>query len=294
MAPLNEAILALAIANAPPGRSPYSLELLPECGSDPRTPSCEIKPLCPEPLMTCRPPRWSALRNAWVRYERPEAAVRRYARIADAIVDTAQALVSCKGADEALPARCEPAGWVDDARTLALASLAVALHESGLREDIQFGRPPLGRGPAGEVCLVQVAPEQAPLYASWLPKERRELVAADAKLREEFARTLLGETPVALRRCFEVGMRMLARSRQACAGASRSWDFGMFSMYGTGTTCNGRGMAERRHRTFRALLAAKPRLSPAHEAMLREQGAVSSEPAPEPAPTQHGDGREGA
>lgn len=294
MAPLNQAILALAIANAPPGRSPYSLELLPECGSDPRTPSCEIKPLCPEPLMTCRPPRWSALRNAWVRYERPEAAVRRYARIADALTETAQRLVSCEASSEELPARCEPAGWAGDARTLAIAGLAVALHESGLREDIQHGRPPLGRGPAGEACLVQVAPEQAPLYASWLPKERRELIAADARLREEFARTLLGETPIALRRCFEIGMRMLARSRQACAGSSRSWDFGMFSMYGTGRTCNGRGMAERRHRTFRALLAATPTLSPIHEKMLREPEDSASEAEPERAPSTRRKGREGA
>jgi hypothetical protein len=260
MGSLTQLILALAISNTAPGSSPFSLEVMPECGTDPRNPACELSPVCAAPSPYCKPPRWSPARKAWVRVESRSTALRRYAGIASAISDTAQRLLACNPNDERYQARCEFSGWPGSARTLAIATLAVALHESGLREDIQFGRPPAGRGPAGEACLVQIAPAQAPLYATWLPREERESIAKDRDRRELFARELLGDSPVALRHCFEIGMRMLARSRVACQASRQPWDFAMFSMYGTGRTCNSRNMAEKRQRTFRALLRAEPKL----------------------------------
>jgi len=125
------------------------------------------------------------------------------------------------------------------------------LHESGLREDIQFGRGPLGRGSLGEACLMQLDARDAPYLASWIPEEQRKAIAHDKALREQFAQTLLGDSPQALSRCFEVGMRMLARSRSYCSQSS-DWPHGMFSMYGTGTTCNA-GVLRNRARTFQRL-----------------------------------------
>jgi hypothetical protein len=142
---------------------------------------------------------------------------------------------------------------------LALAALTVAIHESSLREDVQFGRK---RGSAGESCLIQVMPSQAPRHASWLDEAERERIAKDAHAREAFAKTLLGDSPEALSRCFEIGMRMLAQSRSSCSKSSRGWVFGMFSMYGTGTTCSAPRIAETRTRMYKQLADATPKLKP--------------------------------
>src|SRR5690606_41599886 len=48
MNPLTKALLALAITHAPPARSPFSLEPMPACGSDPAAPTCELEPVCAE------------------------------------------------------------------------------------------------------------------------------------------------------------------------------------------------------------------------------------------------------
>jgi hypothetical protein len=93
--------------------------------------------------------------------------------------------------------------------------------------------------------------------AAWLPEEQRKEIAYDREKREQFAQSLLGDTPESLGRCFEVGLRMLARARSSCSTAS-SWQHGMFSMYGSGTTCNA-GVLRNRSRTFERLQMAAER-----------------------------------
>lgn len=258
---LAEALLALAIAEASPGKSPYSVEVMPECGRDRRAPACEVKPLCSEPSLACRAPRWSPSRRVWVRIESRNSAIKRFGTIATSIATTAGRLVSCTE-ERAQAGECEPIDWPNSARVLGLATLAIALHESGLRRDIQLGEPPLGRGPAREACLVQVSPRQAPLWASWVPQTDRRAIADSPRRREELAKSLLGDTPAAIERCVETGMRMLARARAACK-RSRSWSYGMYSMYGSGHTCDLPGAATARNKTFQKLLAAKPALKDA-------------------------------
>ncbi len=267
MLPLAELVLALAVAHGNPGRSPYSTEPVVECGTDADAPSCELTRACPDPAPQCRPPRWSSSRKAWVRMESKERARSRFAGIAVTLSATAERLVAC-GRDGGGPSDCEATDWRGSAKSLALATLAVALHESGLREDIQFGYPPLGRGPAGETCLVQIALDQGPRHASWLPADEREAVAGDRVRREQFAKSLLGDDPAALGRCFEVGMRMLARARRSCEGARVHWDFGMFSMYGGGKTCDLPPIGRTRSKTFRTLTAAEPEPDPALAALV--------------------------
>ena len=254
MDPLATAVLALAISQAPPGRSPYSFEVLPSCGTDPNQASCPLEPVCADDGPACKPPKWSAVRGGWVRVESRPAALARYARIAKVLSSTAERLTRCGTETE-----CASIGWTGTTKTLALATLTVALHESGLREDVQLGHPPLGRGPAGEACLVQVGLSQAPLHASWLPQDEREAIAASPKRREELAKTLLGDSEAALGRCFEVGMRMLARARASCGRAGVPWDRGMFSMYGSGKTCRA-AVGESRRATFQRLLSARVEL----------------------------------
>jgi hypothetical protein len=220
-----------------------------------------------------------------VKSESRETALLRYAKIARAIADSANRLVRCLDAEGNKLETCTPEPWPDSPHLLGLATLAVALHESGLREDIQFGVKPLGRGPAGEVCLVQVAPEQAPKFASWLSPDGKQRILESKEERETFAQSMLGDSPEALSRCFEIGMRMLIRSRTACARKTR-WEHGMFAMYGSGAHCRLPGVADRREHTFRRLRSAQPKLAAEVLAFVTQGGrdAASDATLPEKAP----------
>lgn len=248
---LETLLLNLAIQFAQPGASPYSLKPMPECGNDRLAPTCQIRPVCDEPKLACRPPFWSRGRNAWVRAESEEEGRLRYAKIVHSLAGTAIKLTKCESDG------CVNVPWEGTSDQLAMAALTVVLHESGLREDIQFGRGPLGRGSAGEACLMQLDARDAPYLASWIPEEQRQEIAFSKDKREEFAQSLLGDSPEALGRCFEVGMRMLVRARASC-GTSPDWQHGMFSMYGTGTTCNA-GVLRNRSQTFQRMRALASR-----------------------------------
>ena len=125
----------------------------------------------------------------------------------------------------------------------------------------------MGRGPAGAACLVQVLPRDAVGHAPWLASEDRDEMRRRERF-EDFAQTLLGASPESLARCFEVGGRMLVRARKSCERARVPWDFGMFSMYGSGSRCSVPSVATRRKRTLRELMGARPVLTPEDAAAL--------------------------
>lgn len=240
-AALAKTLLALAVTNAPPGRSVYSAEIMPECGTDAKHATCPIERVCETQSVVCAPPRWSEARGAWVRVESREAAVRRYQKMMDALAKTAHRLTSCLD-DAGLPIEnCEglggwPRGRGQDA-TLGVAGLVTAVAESFLREDIENGMPPNGIGPGGELASIQIMPAHAPGFAGWLTKEERDhlLAGSQADLVTWGRANLLGEAN--LEHAFEVGLRALARARSACNRAGVAWTFGMWSMYGTGARC---------------------------------------------------------
>ncbi len=254
MTPLAQALLAIALSHSRPGGSPYSKQLLPECGRSPDAPTCALRPVCEQRWFGCRAPRWSSSRSGWVRVESRKAAVARYAGIAESIARTAKRLKSCE-------APCRPIYWPGDTRSLAIATLTVVKHESGFREDIQGGYGPLGRGSRGESCLMQVMPDQAVRQAVWLSEDARAKIAKSRVAREAFAKSLLGTKPAALDRCIEVGVRMLAESRKSCSKSSANWAYGMYSMYGTGTTCSSAAVGNSRSKTFQTFRTAKKQLS---------------------------------
>jgi hypothetical protein len=261
--PLAELILALAVDNGHPGRSSYSLEPVTECGTDATRPLCPLVAPCEGGGPFCQPPRWSAPRHAWVRLESRDNALHRFAKISKSLAATATRLNECKSPSGAAISGCVPIEWSGTTRDLALAALTVTLHESAFREDIQFGRPPLGRGPRGEACVMQVAPDQAVRHAGWIDDKERNRLMTSGRERERFVQTLLGDSPEALDHCFEAGMRMLAKSRRSCSAGGASWDYGMFSMYGGGKTCRVPGVGQTRAKTFRQLTTSHPQ--PARE-----------------------------
>lgn len=271
------AILAFYTAHANPGGSVYSFEALAPCGTNPKAAACALEPVCELPGPLCAAPRWSAFRGAWVRVESRDAALSRYQDIAEALERVATRLVDCKLPDGSVDLDCQPAGWPRGkgrAQQLAFAAASVALWESGLREDIQIGAPPVGRGPAGEVCVMQIMPTQVQALARWLPAKERARALKPAE-HEELAKTLLGREPEALDRCVEVGMRNLARARATCAGKGMAWDYGMFAAYGTGSKCSSVGIhddfAAKRSKTFAAMTAStkKPSTVPVKFEPLR-------------------------
>jgi hypothetical protein len=244
------------------GGSPYSFEQAKGCGVDKFHPTCEIKPTCSIQSWRCAPPRWSDARGFWVVPETREAAYARYKEIASGIAETSIKLTKCQDRYGAIIENCEPIRWPEGPENLALALATTAIWESGLREDIEFGYPPMGRGPDKEACLVQVMPSQIPTFADWIPdadKKEWELSSYKdrAVMEEKWAQELLGDSPEALYKCFSTGARMLSRARFSCSRSTRgSWYRMMWSKYGTGSTCHTtHPFAKKRSRTFRKMIS---------------------------------------
>jgi hypothetical protein len=253
-------LLALLVQHAPPGQTALSVELARECTR----------------AATCEDARWSNFYSGWVRRESAEAGAKRYQVIATALVETARELLcrdandvaipDCKIAKGALDPQSRRARW--DVTTLSVAGAAVAMLESGYREDVQVGRGSArkpsedggrGRGPGGEGCLIQAHPLSAWRFSDADAELREKAEKGDRAARVAIVETLLGSDPDALKRCWRTGLRMLIHSRAHCAWAApdTDWDFATYSMYGTGTSCTSPndGKTTMRTRLFRSLLS---------------------------------------
>lgn len=274
-----QGLLSLMLAAIPPDKpSPHSFEVLTKCGDNPDKATCVLAPQCADNHhFACAKPRWSAARNGWVIVETREHRIRRYAEIATAATRAARWMTRCVGDTGVVDESCHPIRWPEGPLTLALSAVTAATWESGFREDIQNGYAPLGRGSGGEVCLMQIMPEQAIPNAVWLsPADRQRLLSQLSwKERRAWANQLLGDSKEALFKCFVVGMNMLARARRHCARKG-DWVFGMYSLYGTGRTCAAHGIMDRfaakRVRTYRKMRSGwrpkKQMLPPAIAKML--------------------------
>lgn len=193
--------LAILLKHCPPGQTGFSVE-----------PSGAGK--------------FSSFYSSPVVRETEETGRARYARIAAAMVGAAQDVLREE----------KPRGvklW--NMRQLLAMTTAVAIFESGLREDVQMGRGSAhkaddaggrGRGPGGEACFMQIHPR---VFAEFAPG------GADS---------LLGADEVKMRECFRAGMRMLVRARAYCSGTQKGgklkgydWVWATAAMYGTGNSC---------------------------------------------------------
>ncbi len=264
---LGKLIFVLLATQTSPGRSIYSFEPAPDCGTDPSSAECSLERACDEALYRegwsesqrkhfasesplCIAPRYSKARGGWVRIERRATALARYARIADVLSRTASRLVHCHDGGGVVDESCVREQWPGAATTFALSGLTVVIHESGGREDIQEGHPPVGIGSGGEVGLMQLMPEYTPALASWLDEdERKTLLDAEPSKRIAWARSnLLGQKN--LSKHIEIGLRALARARRSCAGKKLDWRYGMFSMYASGSSCSAGDVANHRVSTY--------------------------------------------
>ncbi len=151
-------------------------------------------------------------------------------------------------------------------RKLMAATSGLIIPESGLREDVQVGRGSAkkpspdggrGRGPSLEVCFAQLHPRYAYRYSDRDPELTPRAEAGSKSAKFDLAERLLGTSPEAVGHCLRAGMRTLIASDAYCTWAApkTDWDFGMYSLYGTGTTCvsANQGKTMVRVRLFRKL-----------------------------------------
>jgi hypothetical protein len=155
---------------------------------------------------------------------------------------------------------------------LMAAGLAIAVYESGLREDVQVGRGwakkasddgGRGRGPSGEACFMQIHPASVARFANGFDEAVTEAAErGDPKAREAMAQTLLGLDSASVQECWRTGLRMLVHAHRYCAWAApkTDWDWASFAMYGTGHSCTSR-KTMLRVRLFRKIAASRPRVS---------------------------------
>jgi hypothetical protein len=262
-------LFALLVQHAPPGQTAFSVEVAEDC----------VK------KATCEGARWSDFYSTWTRKESAEHGAKRYEGIAAALIDSARETL-CRAADDSALADCVPAkGAIDpqskrarwDVTTLSVAGAAIAMLESGYREDVQVGRGSArkpstdggrGRGPGGEGCLIQAHPHSAWRFSDAPAELKKKAEKGDRTARNLIVESLLGSDQESLKRCWRTGLRMLIHARAYCAWAApeTDWDFATYSMYGTGTSCTSPndGKTAMRTRLFRTILteakarAAKP------------------------------------
>lgn len=236
--PLPVVLLSLLTSHTSPGRSIWSVE-----PAD-----------CAPALEVCEGARRSSFyAGAWVRQESEARALDRYREALEAL-DRATSRLLCED-DAGKIADCKPLIRSTDKSGrrvwtrlgLETLAVAVAVQESGFREDVEVGRGRAkapsddggrGRGPGGEVCLIQAHPAQ--LWRHLEESELRARAANDPAAREALALTLLGSDPAALERCWTVGLLMLDHSRRYCAWSAPrvDWDWSTVSYYGTGSSCD--------------------------------------------------------
>lgn len=238
---LTSSLLSVLLLQTSPGNTSFSVEVAQDCAATAET--------CPDA-------RWSSFYQAWVRRESRESAEARFAEIVSAAVDAANDVL-CLDEQERPRPGCTPYPGVVGKRgmrwtrtELATLTTAVAVIESGLREDVQVGRGSAkkpsddggrGRGPGKEACLLQIHPV---IYQRF----------TDVPLEG-----LLGREPANLRECFRTGMRMLITARAYCAGQAPRvpWDWAATAMYVSGTSCssaNGGKTGARTH-LYRRMMA---------------------------------------
>ena len=235
MSPLAKYLFAFLLNNVGPGSSPYSLQRMPECGDDPELPECRLDRVCEMAGPLCAAPRWNRERGSWVRVETREVAADRISVAAQTLTRTIARLVSCLDEGGSVIEDCEPLQWAGSARSLACMVTTISIYESGYREDVMSGYGPMGRGKAGEVCIMQVMPRYIghPIFTPWMTEEQK---ALDLESRLQL---VLGPDPASLSNCYETGIRILARKRRnahyACRGID--WAYATLAFYGTGNRC---------------------------------------------------------
>lgn len=208
---LAAALVAVLATVVPPGKTAYSVEPAPTG-------------------------RYSSYYGTTVAKESPTTALRRYNEHAEVMVEQAAVVIAETGNKNfTLP-------------ELVALTAAVAVQESGLREDVQVGRGRSGkpddaqgegRGPGNEGCAMQILPSSAWRFADAAPELKLLAAKGNAKAREAIVQSLLGHDRDSLRRCYRTGIRMLVRGASYCDGRKGyRADWAAVSVFVAGNSCD--------------------------------------------------------
>ena len=144
---------------------------------------------------------------------------------------------------------------------------------------------------------MQIMPNHAndPKFSQWLirsgivnPKSDNPLERRIAQ--EDAVQMMLGTDLGSLNRCFETGLRILARKRWNATHSCRNtnWSYSMFAFYGTGNRCSVAGgplgdWAAKRDNTYRKAMSNWPNRIAMPEYAVSEYGQIDGyvEPKPE-------------
>lgn len=271
-------LLLLLLEFRPPGDTHFSMTPVVEC-------KC---------ASTCEGAKYSSFYDTWVRQETYEEGKARYVTIA-ATQERAIEQILCMRLDGAVIPDCLPDPRALDKKTkkllfgpqVAAAGLnGAAIAESGLREDVQVGRGfarpcprggpksidgvcgpsddgGKGRGPGGEACGGQIHPTIGWMFADGDPDVLARAKAGNPEAQEAIMQSLVGHDTESIERCWRTSLRMLLHGVSYCgwwlrqAKMTIDWDFAMYSLYGTGTSCVSGNNGKTRYRTdlFRKLRA---------------------------------------
>jgi hypothetical protein len=223
---LSTMFLQTLLTVAPPGHTKFSLTTV-DCG------------------YACSGYKWSSFYNSYVQQESFEEGKIRYGIISESVIKTAQQML-CVDNDLNTISDCKRPNNFKGWRFVELVSITggAMIAESGFRKDVEdgngrSGKPSddggQGRGPGGEVCLLQIHP-------SVLAKHQIDPVS------------FLGEDN--LDTCISFGMEMFSHARNVCAYRAiktpeikHNWIFETYSVYGTGYTCMSSNKGKTDYRT---------------------------------------------
>lgn len=247
--------LSLILYGFPPGYSPASLELLPQCGAEQQAPPCDVRPVCPSTMTACGSidggapccaiPFWFE-GLGWVRTETREAGAKRLEVVAQAIADASL---------------FHGSGWREGPRDLVRAVISAGGWGMGFREDVQTGRT---RGKAGEVCLMDLMPRTLRMLTPYGEQK--------GKTDAELAAATVGRDYDSQRRCFDAGALLMVRVRREAERRCKGYqiDYATFALYATGTDCStnhgppkGDWLAQPRYDSIRKFRARKHTVFPA-------------------------------
>lgn len=210
----SDATLAALLFFQTPGQSPYSTIPIGSCDE-----ACQREPVCDEARLYCRPPHHAASRGGWVRYERFDEGVRRYAVIGEAIATVASASTwksdaRCERPSSA-PAceeRSRQRPWTGTEAQLRGLLATVVAHESTMRRDVHEGVT------RGDCDYVTVAGRQVAVAGSCRSHCLGQVMIDPGKRTRRGYRAddLVGIDPEATRRCLETVTDRLSDAHRRC------------------------------------------------------------------------------
>ena len=268
----------LLLSTQAPGRSPHAKVFLDQCDD-----ACQSNLVCKEEKLFCRAPKFSARDKRWYRYESWTEGVRRYALLADVVVDLAASMTWHKHATCPPPGRgasTQPAcrrlyrerPWSGNERHLERLLVTVMSHESALRRDIHSGYT------RGDCDYTTIGGKQTVVVGSCRSHCLGQVqVPRGRKTKRGYtSEDLVGIDRASTERCLETVIDVLAGARNACVrqnhGREGAYPACTMGLYGGVAGWSGDPRIAARAKTYHTLSYRARNARPLRKAVLSALG----------------------